>query len=110
MAKMLLAEHHDMIEAVPADRANDPLRISILPWRPHRNRSIPYAHCGKAPDEGFAISAIPIPNEYRGASLLTTGFGQLPRNPFGIRVGGHTQPQKLSAAMPQDPKSVEQPK
>jgi hypothetical protein len=40
----------------------------------------------------------------------TTRFGQLERNPFGVRIGGHTQPQKLSAGMPQDQKSMQQPK
>src|SRR5215469_14557547 len=110
MTKMLFAEHHDMIEAVQADRTNDPLRISILPWRPRRDRSIPYAHRGKAPDEGVAISAISIPNDIPRRFSPTAGFSQLERNPFGVRMGGHAQPQKLSAGMPQDQKSIQQPK
>ena len=32
MAQMLLAEHDDMIKAVPSDRADRPFAISILPW------------------------------------------------------------------------------
>src|SRR6516225_8447134 len=107
MTKMLFAEHHDMIEAVPADRTNDPLRICILPWRPRRDRSIPYAHCGNASDEGVAVSAISISNDVPGRFSPTASFRKLARNPFGIRMGGHTQPQKLSAAMPQDQKSIQ---
>ena len=32
MPKMLLAKYDDMVKAVPSDRADKPLRISILPW------------------------------------------------------------------------------
>ena len=32
LAQVLLAEHHDMIKALPSDRADEPLRMSILPW------------------------------------------------------------------------------
>src|SRR6516165_1982523 len=110
MTKMLFAEHHDVIEAVPADRTNNPLSISILPWRACRDRSITYAHCGKAPDEDLTISGISIPHDIPRRFSPTAGFGQLERNPFGVRMGGHTQPQKLSAAMPQDQESVQQPK
>src|SRR5215471_12874192 len=106
MTKMPFAEHDDVIEAVPADRANDPLRISILPWRPRRGRSVPYAHGSKAPDEDLAISGISIPNDISRRFLPAAGFGQLARNPFGVRVGGHTQPQKHSAGMPQDQKPI----
>jgi hypothetical protein len=32
LAEVLLAEYHDMIKALPSDRADEPLRMSILPW------------------------------------------------------------------------------
>ena len=44
MTKMLLAEDNDMIKAVSPDRTDEPLRIAVLPWRPCRDRSIPYPH------------------------------------------------------------------
>jgi hypothetical protein len=31
MAQMAFAEHHDMIEAFPADRADQPLGVGVLP-------------------------------------------------------------------------------
>jgi hypothetical protein len=31
MAEMLLAKYHDVIEAVPPDRSDQPLRESVLP-------------------------------------------------------------------------------
>ena len=32
VAKVPLAERHDVIKAVPSDRADEPLGMSILPW------------------------------------------------------------------------------
>jgi hypothetical protein len=63
MAEMLLAKDQDVIEAVPPDRSDQPLRVSILPGRPSRNRAIPYAHRCEAPNEDLAIGAIAITND-----------------------------------------------
>jgi hypothetical protein len=60
MTKVLFAEDDQVIKAVSPDRADEPLRISILPRRLRRDRSIPYAHGSKAPDESLGIRAIPI--------------------------------------------------
>ena len=37
-------------------------------------------------------------------------LGQLPGNPFGARMRGYSQPQKLTTTVPQDQDSVQQPK
>jgi hypothetical protein len=106
MTQMLFAKDNNVIEALPPDRADDPLRISVLPWRPSRDRSITYAHCSNAPDERIAIRAIPITNEVSRRFVPATGFGQLTGDPFGTRMRGHTEPQKLPARMPQDQESI----
>jgi hypothetical protein len=36
MAQVPVAEHDDMIKAFPSDRADQPLSMSILPWRSRR--------------------------------------------------------------------------
>ena len=51
IAKMPLAEDNDMVKAITSDRADEPLRISILPWRRGRDRPIPNAHRPNALDE-----------------------------------------------------------
>jgi len=63
VAKMSLAEHDDVIKTLPPDRADEPLRIPVLPWRPSRDRSIPYAHRVKPPEECIAIRAVAIAND-----------------------------------------------
>src|SRR5215216_3051939 len=104
MPEMPLAEHNDMVKAVPPDRTDQPLRISVLPWRPWRSRPIAYAHCSKTPNEGNAIDAIPIAHDVWRRLLPAVALGELMGNPFGARMHGHTQPQNLTAAMLQDRK------
>jgi hypothetical protein len=63
MPKMLFAEHENIVKAVPSDRADQPLRTAVLPWRPRRDRSIAYTHRLKAPGEDFPVSTISIAND-----------------------------------------------
>ena len=70
----------------------------------------PDAHRRQALDEDLAISGVPIPNDVPRRLLPAAGFIQLPRYPFGARMGSYTQPEKFSAGMPQDQKSIQQPK
>src|SRR5262249_36434775 len=89
---------------------DQPLRISVLPWRPWRDRPIPYTHCSKPLDDDIAIDAIPITNDISWRLLPAVGFGQLTRNPMGAGACGHSQPQKLAAGMLQYQKPNQQPK
>ena len=99
MAQMPFADHNNMVKTIPSDRTDEPLRVSILPWRPWRDRLIAYTHCSKPPDDDISIDAIPIANDISWRLL-----------PMGARVCGHTQPQKLAVGMLQDQKSIQQPR
>src|SRR5258708_14209186 len=97
MAEMSFAEHDNMVKTIPSDRTDKPLRVPVLPWRPWRDRPIPYAHCAKPLDDDSAIHAIPIANDISCRLLPAAGFVQLTGNPMGARACGHTQPHKLVA-------------
>jgi hypothetical protein len=45
MAKVTFAEHHDMVEALAADRSNQPFNMTVLPRRPWCDRPVANAHC-----------------------------------------------------------------
>ena len=51
MAQMLLACHHDVVQAFPADRADQALRIPVLPRRACRRRMIANAERANATNE-----------------------------------------------------------
>jgi len=100
---MTLAEHNDMVKAIPSDRTDEPLRMSVLPWRSWCDRPIPNA--ANATNKGIAIDTIPIANDILRRLLPAVGL-----NPLGARMRGHAQPQNLTAGMPQDQKSIQQTK
>jgi hypothetical protein len=58
MAQMPLAKHDEMIKAFASDRADEPFRMSILPWRSSRSRSVTNSHRTKTPFEYLAIDAV----------------------------------------------------
>src|SRR5258706_10605017 len=110
MTEMSFAKHNDMVKTIPSDRTDEPLRISVLPWRAWCNRPIPYAHCAKPPDDDISIDAIPIANDISWRLLPAVSLGQLARNPMGARARGHTQPHKLAAGILQDEKNIQKTK
>src|SRR5260370_36615394 len=97
MTEMSFATHNDMVKTIRSDRTDEPLRISVLPWRARSNRRIPLAHCAKPPDDDISIDAIPIANDISWRLLPAVSLGQLAPNPMGARARGHTQPHKLAA-------------
>src|ERR1700704_1680170 len=110
MAKALLAKHDDMVKTIPPDRSDKPLRTSVLPWRSWCDRPIPYAHRSETAQKDFAIDAIPVANNISRRLLPPLCLGQWPGNPFGARMRGYTQPQKLTAAVSQNQNPVQHPK
>jgi hypothetical protein len=110
MAKMLLTNHNDMVKANPPDRSDKPLRTSVLPRRSWCDRPVSYVHRSETAEKDIAIDAIPVANNISRRLLPPVCLGQLTGNPFGARMRGYTQPQKLTAAVPQNQKPVQQPK
>ena len=106
IAKMRLAEDNDMVEAITSDRADEPLRISILPWRAWRDRPIPNTHRPHALNEPGAVNTVPITDHVSRRIPPAKRLSDLLRNPFGGRMRGHSQPKKLPASMQQDQKPV----
>jgi len=98
---VLLACHDNMVEAFPADRANQPLSISVPPWRACRGRTVANAKRPNSADEYTAVTSIPIMDQIGGDLLPATGRCQLIGDPFRSWVRRDTEPQNLSPAVPQ---------
>jgi hypothetical protein len=99
MAKVLLACHHNMIQAFSADRANQALHTTILPRRAWRGWTIANPERANAPDKYAAITRIPIVDQIAGDLLPATGRRQLVGDPFRRWMRGNAEPQDLSPAM-----------
>jgi hypothetical protein len=59
-AEVSLAEHDEMVETLPPDRADQPFDVSVLPGRSRRRRSISDAHALEASDDDLTIDRITI--------------------------------------------------
>src|ERR1035437_10281935 len=99
---MPLAKHDNMVKAFLSDRADQPLTISILPWRSRRGWPIPNGHRPKMPYEDVAVDAVPIANEIAWPLLPATSLRQLATYPFGAWMHSCSKPQDFTAAMLKD--------
>src|SRR4051812_47468582 len=98
-----------MIDTLPSDRTNQPFRISVLPRRSGRGRSISDAHGANTPKEYLAIGPIAVTHQVFWTRLPSAGFSELPCNPFRGRIPCSPQPQNLASVMPQYEQTVQKP-
>ena len=68
MTKMPLAEHNNVVKALPSDRTDQSFSIAVLPWGTRRRRSIANAHGSKSSDEDLAIGPISITDQSQNLS------------------------------------------
>ena len=68
-SKVLRVECDQMISALAPDRPDQPLGISVLPWRSRRNRLVPDAHGQQPLPDDRTKSSVPIANEMTRLSL-----------------------------------------
>ena len=92
LAQVPLAKDDDMVQAFPAERANQPFRMAVLPGGARGNRPVPNAHGPKPADENFAVNSVTIPNDIFGRPVPAAGLGELPGYPFGRRMSRHAKP------------------
>ena len=97
------------VEAFPADRADQPLRIAILPWRPRRDGLITDAQRSHATDEHLAVAGIPITDQMVRCWLPATGFRELIGKPLCSRMRGHADMDQLSSPVMQDNEAKQHP-
>ena len=102
VAQVPLAEHNDMVKALPADRADQALGIAVLPRRARGRGTIPNAERADAANKDIAVATITVTDQITGGPLPPTCFGQLVGDPFRCRVGRHPEPQDLAAANTHD--------
>src|SRR5262245_49498695 len=110
LAQVPLIKDDDMVKTFPPERANQPLRMSILPGGARRNGPVPNAHGPKPPGENVAVNSVTIPNDIFGRPVPAASLGKLPCNPFGTRMGRYSETQDLAPAVPENQQAIKQPK
>ena len=107
---MPLAEHNNVVKALPSDRADKSFSISVLPWGARWRRSIANADRSKSSDEDLALGPIPVADQIAGGLFPAACFRELICDPFRGRMRCNAKPQNLSSTMPHNQQAVEQPK
>src|SRR5580704_1412773 len=100
-AQVGLAEDDDVIEAFPADRADQSLRMPVLPRRPRGDRVIAYAHGCKTLRDGLAIAPVAVPNHVVRCLIPREGIRELTADPVRSRMVGDARRDQASPLMPQ---------
>src|ERR1019366_2567218 len=108
-AQVRFTEYDHVVRASPADRADEPLDICILPGRSERNRPISNTHGAQTLHEDWPVRGVPIPNEVSRRLVPWESLGDLARDPLGSRVFRHAKRQPNSSSMLNNDKTIEDP-
>src|SRR5271167_4756110 len=97
-----------MIQAIPPDRADQSLRISVLPGRSRRSRPVTNAHRMKAAGENVVVDGVSVTDDVSRCRFPTIGLRDLTSDPFGRWVRSNPETQDLAATVLQYQQSIEQ--
>ena len=106
-AKVPFPEHHDMVEAFAADRANQPFHMAVLPRRAGRDWSVSDAHGSQSACDRDTIRSVAVTDEVARCRVPRECFGDLPGDPIGGRIPGHIGPDEPPPLHTQDDQPVE---
>ena len=85
-AQMGFTEDDDVIEAFPADRADQSLRMPVLPRGPPGRRVIAYAHGCKTLRDRLAVASVTVPDHVVWCFIPRERIGEIGRASCRERV------------------------
>src|SRR5258707_13891552 len=90
-AEMSLAEHDEMVETVPSDRADQPFDVSVLPRRSRCRRPITDTHALAASGDGLTIDRVTIADQVARSVSPRKCIVDLSCDPRRCRMRGDTE-------------------
>src|SRR3984893_12392788 len=110
VTEVSLAEHNNVVTALPADRTDQPFGICVLPRGARRCWSVANAYRSESADKDLTIGPVPVTKEIAGSLLPPACFRDLICDPFRGWMRCDAKPQNMSPAVPHDQQSIEQAK
>src|SRR5437868_2314193 len=94
VTEMPLAEHNNVVKALPSDRTDQSFSISVLPWGPWRRRSIANTHL----DRARRLLALHRDMEARSHDVCLRRHGHARPGADGLGSGPHQRKAATSAS------------
>src|SRR5580692_1170425 len=107
-AQMRLTKNDDMIQALAADRPDQPFGKAILPRRGRCGRLVPDAHGTQSAGDDAAIDPVAIADEVARSFIPGKRLRYLACNPFCGWICCDVDPDEASAVEPDDDEGIEQ--
>src|SRR6201998_2595223 len=105
---MGLTENDDMIQALAADRPDQPFGKAILPRRDRCGRLVPNAHGTQSTSDAAAVNAIAVSDHEVWSPIPRKCLRDLTCNPFRRRILCNVDPDEVSAVYPNDDECIEE--
>jgi hypothetical protein len=96
-----------MVQAVAADRTDQPFDERTLPRASWRDEDFLDAHRLDPSAEDVGVDAVPVADHVRGRRVPGGRLGDLPRRPLGRRVRRHVEVQDPAAQMSQHDEDIQ---
>src|SRR5208282_414250 len=106
---MPLIQDHDMIQALTANRTDQPFREGILPWAPGCGDDLLHGQGVNTPTKCIAIDSVTIPNQVPLRIAFRECFSHLLTRPLCRRMFRHAKVQNPSALMLDDEEDKQYP-
>jgi hypothetical protein len=106
--QVVLAEHDDVVEALAANRADEPFDEGILPGRAWGDPNLLNAHARDALGEHLVVDGISIAKEILRSGLCRERLDELPSRPGGRGMVRDVKVDQFAAVMSQDDEDEEQ--
>src|SRR5712671_122046 len=81
-AQMHLTEHDHVVNTFPSDRADQSLRVPVLPRRARGNGLVADAHGAESARDGCAVNRVLVADQIAWGFIPREGFSYLLRDPF----------------------------
>jgi len=96
-AQVSFAQDDDMIETLAADRADEPLRVGVLPRAVGRCEHFTDPHALHSLPERVTVNAVPIAEEIGRRGVVREGVNELLGGPGGGGMLGHVEVEDAAA-------------
>ncbi len=80
---MTLSKHDQMVDTFPSDRADQSLRVAVLPGRSWRSRLVPNTHGPYPAHDDGTVNAVLVAHQIAWSLIPREGLGDLLRD--GVR-------------------------